>query len=98
MIFQGCPGETQVEVIHAGEGDDPVRGSSKQLPNTRLLTCKWLKAETRIVNRHLQTPGLEKTGKPDCQLVTERIARTWTCQFATYSSQPGGPLKGAAFF
>ena len=34
-------------------------------------------------------------GKLDCQLVIEMIGRTWDRRFAQYSSQPGGPLKGA---
>jgi len=34
-------------------------------------------------------------GKLDCQLVIEMIGRTWDRQFATYPSQPDGPLKGA---
>ena len=33
--------------------------------------------------------------KLDCQLVIEMIERTWDKQFATYTSQPDGPLKGA---
>ena len=51
----------------------PSLASSKQLPNTRLLTCKPLKADTRLVNLQLQTAGLERTGKPDCQLVIEGL-------------------------
>ena len=35
------------------------------------------------------------SGKLDCQLVIEMIGRTWDRQFATYASQPDGPLKGA---
>ena len=38
---------------------------------------------------------MEMSGKLDCQLVIEMIERTWDRQFATYSSQPDGPLKGA---
>ena len=35
------------------------------------------------------------SGKLDCQLVIEMIGRTWDRQFAQYSPQPDGPLKGA---
>ena len=44
-------------------------GSSKQLLNTILPTCKQLKADTRLVNLQLQT----RTGEPDCPLVTEGL-------------------------
>ncbi len=38
-----------------------------------MLTCKPLKADTGLVNLQLQSAGLEKTGKPDCQLVIEGL-------------------------
>ena len=44
------PGRAQAEIIPPGEGDVLVRGSSKQSPNTRLLTSKQLKADTRLAN------------------------------------------------
>ena len=40
-----------------------ILAPSKQLLNTRLLTCKQLKADTRLVNLQLHTAGLEMTGK-----------------------------------
>jgi len=48
MISRGYPGGTQVEGIHPGDGNTPVPGFSKQLPITGLLTCKELKADTRL--------------------------------------------------
>ena len=66
-------------------------GSSKQVTNHHLLTCKQLKADTRLANRQLQNAGLEMTGKLDCQLVIEMIERTWNLQLAKYPSQPDGP-------
>ena len=63
---------TRVEVKGSSQG--PVR----QLPNTRLLTCKQLKADTRLANWQLQTVELEKTGKPDCQLAIEGLVRLAT--------------------
>ena len=78
MIFQGYPGTPQVETPHPGDGNTLVPGSSKQLPNTRLLTCKPLKADTRLVNWQLQIAGLERTGKPDCQLVLEGLGELET--------------------
>ena len=56
---------------------DRLVGHSKQLPTTSLPTCKQLKADTRLANWQLQTGGLERTGKPDCQLVIERTGGTW---------------------
>ena len=98
MISGTSPGGPQILRTCPVEGKLLVQGSSKQLPNTRLLTCKQLKADTRLANWQLQTAGLEKTGKLDCQLVIERTGGTFDCQFAKYSSQPGGPLKGARIY
>ena len=39
--------------------------------------------------------AVEMSGKRDCQPVIEMIGRNWNGQFATYSSQPDGPLQGA---
>ena len=50
MNFGTLPGGTQVEMTDPGGGNTPVPGSSKQVSNTRLLTCKPLKADTRLVN------------------------------------------------
>ncbi len=73
MNLGTLPGETQVEITHPGGGNTLLPRSSKQLPNTRLLTCKPLKADTRLANLQLQTAGLERTEKPDCQLVIEGL-------------------------
>ena len=91
MVFEGCPGGAQVEGTRPFKQTGLSPGPVRQLPNTRLLTCKQLKADTRLANCQLQTVELEKTGKPDCQLVIERISKTCNRQFAQYSSQPGGP-------
>ena len=68
IVFQGYPGRDKVGTIHPKCGNPFVPGSSKQLPNTRLLTCKLLNADTRLANWQLQTAGLEKTWKADFQL------------------------------
>ena len=97
--FQGYPGRTQVERTQRKvTRSSPGQVNSKQLPNPRLLTCKLLKADTRLANWQLQIAGMEKTGEPDCQLPIARTGRTWHCQFAKCPSQLGGPLKGAGGF
>ena len=45
MIFEGCPGGAQVEGPTRWVVSGHFLVSSKQLPNTRLLICKLLKAE-----------------------------------------------------
>ena len=69
MIFEGYPGRAQVERTRSDKRSGSFLAPSKQLLNTRLLTCKQLKADTRLVNLPLQT----RTGKPDCPLVTEGL-------------------------
>ena len=104
MIFHGYPGGAQVESTQPGvvtgwsvaPRSQIYRSPIADLQSTdhQLLTCKQLKADTRLANCSLQTGGLEmirKSGKLDCQLVVEMIGRTWDRQIATYSSQPGGP-------
>ena len=50
MIFQGYPGGAQVESIHPEVVKGLSVGSSKQVTNHHLLTCKQLKADTRLAN------------------------------------------------
>ena len=83
MIFKGFPGGTRVETTHPGEGDLVVWTPKLTVTNTRLLTCKQLKADTRLVNLQLQTAGLEMTGKLDCQLVIERLEGLGTVSLHT---------------
>ena len=74
MIFKGYPGTPQVESTTPGGGDELVRGSSKQLPNTRLLTCKPLKADTRLVKTN--TCRLELEGQLLGLFLIHRAAAT----------------------
>ena len=66
MNFGTLPGGTQVEIIHPGEGNGFIPGSSKQVSNTRLLTCKPLKADTRLVNLLEGLGGLVTVGWQLC--------------------------------
>jgi hypothetical protein len=58
-----------------------------------LLTCKQLKADTRLASWQLQTAGLEKTGKPDCQLVIEGLERLVTSSLPTIPRSLVAPDK-----